>query len=247
MALVGTFVAIANRLLPPRTGWMLAGLFCLGLALANARTLFVALPVLLVVGLCAGGITRGSSCDPHCSDNVCGCHCAYQCRGSSLLRTETGRDLPSARHKNWLLESCIPTRTPTGSFASPPGGSLETLRGISFGREGTGSFCFELLLFDNDPRPHNTFLTVLYKMGLIGFCRCLLCSSTSSGPPWCRLSESGKPSRCMAVDCRSGPSCVLFLRDGEFTVGKPFPRFSFLGAHGLGLQMARMVTWNEHY
>jgi O-antigen ligase len=34
--------------------------------------------------------------------------------------------------------------------------------------EGFGvPFTFDI--WDNDPRPHNTFLTVLYKMGLIGF------------------------------------------------------------------------------
>jgi O-antigen ligase len=34
--------------------------------------------------------------------------------------------------------------------------------------EGFGiPFIFDI--WDNDPRPHNTFLTVLYKMGLIGF------------------------------------------------------------------------------
>jgi O-antigen ligase len=28
---------------------------------------------------------------------------------------------------------------------------------------------FNFDIWDNDPRPHNTFLTVLYKMGLLGF------------------------------------------------------------------------------
>src|SRR3989441_6818367 len=54
ISLAGTVVAMASRLLRPRTGWIFVGVLCLGLMLANARSLFVSLAILLLVALLGG-------------------------------------------------------------------------------------------------------------------------------------------------------------------------------------------------
>src|SRR2546430_2713779 len=51
ISLVATVLAIANRRFRPRAGWIFVGLLCFGLMLANARSLFVTLAFLLLIGL----------------------------------------------------------------------------------------------------------------------------------------------------------------------------------------------------
>ena len=54
LCLVGTVVAMATRLLRPRVGWIFVGILCLGLLLANTRSLFVSLATLLLIALFGG-------------------------------------------------------------------------------------------------------------------------------------------------------------------------------------------------
>src|SRR2546426_1131988 len=58
ISLAGTVVAMAGRLLRPRVGWIFVGVLCLGLMLANARSLFVSLAVLVVTWLFGGRLIQ---------------------------------------------------------------------------------------------------------------------------------------------------------------------------------------------
>lgn len=168
IALVGTFVAMARRLVSTRQGWSFAGLFLLGLALADARSLFVALPILITVGLYGvrpvnekAGRTRVVATTVAAAVLICG-------MGFLFLRTNAGRDfaersvegldsgvLHSGEDANWQFRVAA-WREAWRRFGEYP------LAGEGFG------IPFTFGIWDNDPRPHNTFLTVLYKTGLLG-------------------------------------------------------------------------------
>jgi len=55
---VGVLVMMANRLIRPRAAWILAGIFSIGLFLANSRSAFVSILVLFVLSLLVPGLFR---------------------------------------------------------------------------------------------------------------------------------------------------------------------------------------------
>ncbi len=61
VSLVGVLMMIADRVIGPRIGWIFAGVFSLGLLLANARSLFVALGIVLLIVLFVTIWLRGFS------------------------------------------------------------------------------------------------------------------------------------------------------------------------------------------
>ena len=245
MALVGTFVAIANRLLRPRTGWMLAGLFCLGLALANARSLFVALPVLLVMGLCTAAKGRRKALRHRMAlATLVAATVLISALALLFLRTEAGRDfaersaqelasgvLHSDEDTNWLFRLSA-WKEAWKRFEEYP------LAGEGYGIP----FVFELLLFDNDPRPHNTFLTVLYKMGLIGFLPLLALivyfSWRTVGAAY-RNVENPRVAWLWIVVLAQVAFC--FYGTANLLLESPFLASLFWVLMGLGLRTARMV------
>jgi O-antigen ligase len=169
ISLAGILLAIANRLVRPRVGWIFAGLLCLGLMLANARSLFVSLVILLFMGLLAGRLVFSKT---RFARLVATAFIAAPLAAFALLlllHTRAGQDF-TVRVANELV---------TGVFRSSddPDWQYRLIAWEEAWRrfekspligEGFGvPFVFELA--DADVRPHNTFLTVLYKMGVIGF------------------------------------------------------------------------------
>jgi O-antigen ligase len=245
MALVGTFVAIANRLLSPRVGWLLAGLFCLGLALANARTLFVALPVLLFAGLWAGGIApRKSLRHPRILTTLAAATVLIGALAFLFLRTETGRDF--AERSSQELASGVLHTDEDGNWQFRLSAWKEAWRRFAeypLAGEGFGiPFVFEMLTFDNDPRPHNTFLTVLYKMGLIGFLPLLLLLVyffwRTVGAAYRNLENPHVPWLWIAV---LALVAFCFYGSANLLLESPFLASLFWVLLGLGLRMARMM------
>jgi O-antigen ligase len=245
MALVGTFIAIANRLLPSRRGWIFAGLFCVGLALANARSLFVALPVLLVMGLSAGGIARRKVLRARLAlTTLVTASVMIGALAFVFLHTQSGRDL-AERSAQELASGVLHTDEDTNwqfrlSAWKEAWGRFEEypLAGEGFGIP----FAFDLLLFDNDPRPHNTFLTVLYKMGLLGFLPLLVLVayffwSTIRGRH--RSFENRRVALLWIVVLAQVAFC--FYGSANLLLESPFLASLFWALMGLGLRMARML------
>lgn len=242
IALVGTFVAMARRLVSARQGWSLAGLFLLGLALADARSLFVALPILLGVGLYGGGLikdrvrrTRLAATTIAAAVLVCG-------MGFLFLHTDAGRDfaersvegldsgvLHSGEDANWQFRLAA-WREAWRRFAEYP------LAG-----EGLG-IPFTFGIWDNDPRPHNTFLTVLYKMGLIGFLPLLLLLVylfwRTVGAALRNLENPRVAWLWIAV---LALVAFCFYGSANLLLESPFLASVFWMLVGLGFRMARMV------
>lgn len=167
IALVGVLLATMRRSLSLRIGCILVGLLCLGLILANARSLFVSLAIVILVGLLTGQFLRGKT--DHVIASVAAAIVSLFLVSFFLLHIRGGRSfaersvdelasgvLNAHQDPNWQFR-LIAWKEAWRRFQAHP------LAGEGFGVP----FTFEI--WDNDPRPHNTFLTVLYKMGLSGF------------------------------------------------------------------------------
>ena len=169
VSLAGVLIMMGNRLIRPQVGSFFAGIFSLGLFLANARSLFVSLAIVLLVVLFVPGmlprkIRFAGLVTTLVTVVVLVCSLAFL-----FLHLQVGRDFTTRVADNMASGILHTSDDPYWQFRLtawkeawrrfeqyPPAG------------EGFGiPFNFEI--WDNDPRPHNTFLTVLYKMGLLGF------------------------------------------------------------------------------
>ncbi len=170
ISLAGVLAAMAGRLLQSRVGWIFAAVMCLGLMLANARSLFVSLAILFILGL--GGVLVCKKIRfRHLVHSLIAASFLVMLATFLFLRTETGRDFAERSTEELASGVLNSGEDPNWQFRlSAWKEAWKRFEDYPLAGEGFGSpFTFELLLFENDPRPHNTFLTVLYKMGLIGF------------------------------------------------------------------------------
>jgi O-antigen ligase len=171
ISLAGVMVALSSRLLPPRIAWILVLVLCIGLVLANARSLFISLGILCFLGLLARILIHKKIVLRRSVSIFIPAAVMVFCAGFLLFRTETGHEfversveelasgvLNSGEDSNWQFRLAA-WKEAWKRFEEYP------LAGEGFGVP----FIFEGLVLENDPRPHNTFLTVLYKMGLTGF------------------------------------------------------------------------------
>lgn len=167
--LVGVLVMMANGLIRQRVGWILAGVFSIGLFLANSRSSFVIIVVLSVLALLVPGLFRRKR---RLVTLITGLVTGAVLAGSFTLlylhpRSErtfalrvagelSSGVLHSSNDPNWQFR-LMAWKEAWNRFKEYPAAG-----------EGFGiPFIFEI--WDSDVRPHNTFLTVLYKMGLLGF------------------------------------------------------------------------------
>ena len=166
-ALVGTLLLVINRRIPSGWGWALAALFFCGLLLANARTLFVSLGGLALLIFCVGASTQ---------------------RKIAFARLKLAASLAAAG----LVSLVLVSQTDAG-IAFVERASSELFSGtVEYADDATAQFRFlawaEALarlavnpllgegygvpfvfeMSEQDVRPHNSYLTVLYKMGLLG-------------------------------------------------------------------------------
>jgi O-antigen ligase len=169
ISLVGVLVMMANRLILPRLGWFLVALLSLGLLLANTRTLFVSAGVLSLVALVIPGLLHPQIRSGGLATALAGAASLVCLLGLFYFYSQAGRGLTtrvaeeldrgilhSSEDPNWQFRLTAWKEAWRRFEQYPPAG------------EGFGNL-FNFEIWDNDPRPHNTFLTVLYKMGLIGF------------------------------------------------------------------------------
>ena len=169
VALVVVLMMMANRLTRKKAGWALAVVFFVGLLLANARSLFLSLAVVLLSALLLRGLLRAKvSSVPLIrvlvSVSLLGCALVFLSVHVKAERDFTSRvveelesgTLHVGEDPNWQFR-VVAWKEAWKRFEESP------LAGEGFGVP------FTFGIWDNDARPHNTFLTVLYKMGLIGF------------------------------------------------------------------------------
>ena len=166
--LVGAFVLTANRLIRPALGWSLSGLLAVGVLLANARTIYVALALILPIMVFVGPTAKLQISKRTLRLSI-GMTVACILLVAAVMQTKAGADL--------LNTAATQLVSGTVNYADDPNAGFRFLAWLEAGQrfaqnpalgEGFGvPFSFNLTSYD--VRPHNTFLTILYKMGLLGF------------------------------------------------------------------------------
>src|SRR6266436_3709635 len=178
VSLVAVLIMMANRFIKPRVGWIFAGIFSLGFLLANARSLFIALAVVFLVVLFVPGMQPKKLRSMRLvtalvAAAVLVCTCAFL-----FLRLQVGRDFTTRVADNFASGILHTSDDPFWKFRVMAWKEAQR-RFEQYPPAGEGfGIPFNFDIYDNDPRPHNTFLTVLYKMGLLGF----LPANTDLGP-----------------------------------------------------------------
>jgi O-antigen ligase len=166
--LIGAFILTTNRSLRPALGWLLTGLFAAGVLLANARTLYVALAPILLIMVLVGPTVKLQISRRRLKLGT-GITVASFLLLWAVMQTKAGADLLETT-ANELVSGTL-------HYEDDPNASFRFFAWVEAGQrfvqnpmfgEGFGvPFAFEGA--SEDVRPHNTFLTILYKMGLLGF------------------------------------------------------------------------------
>jgi O-antigen ligase len=167
-ALLGVLALTTSRLIGPVLGWLLSGLLALGVILANARTIYVALALILLIMVLVGP-TAKLQISRRALRLSAGMAVVSVLVAWGVLQSRAGADL--------LNTAATDLVSGTLYYADDPNAGFRFLAWLEAGKrfaenpvlgEGFGvPFSFELTSYD--VRPHNTFLTILYKMGLLGF------------------------------------------------------------------------------
>jgi O-antigen ligase len=162
-----TVILTTNRILPPLTGWLLSALFGIGVALAGARTVEVIL-LLLAIAMVFVGPSGRFRLGVRNLRFLLWLGLFLTCVLVVLSSTKFGANFLQSAGEDLVSGTVNYSEDDNANFRLLAW--LEALHRFSeqpMTGEGFGiPFTFELS--DLDPRPHNTYLTVLYKMGLIG-------------------------------------------------------------------------------
>lgn len=167
VALIGVLSARSNGLIEKSGAWALICILSLGVFLTNARTLYVDAAALPVIGLVVRGKLRSGSIGPILKRaTIVAALCSVAL--VAVASTDSG---------GRFVDRTV-TELVSGVFNSDQddnaifrfaawGEALNRFSEHPVVGEGFGiPFTFEYS--DSDPRPHNTYLTVLYKMGAVG-------------------------------------------------------------------------------
>jgi O-antigen ligase len=169
VSLIGVLVMMVKRWIRPRVGWPLAIFFSLGLLLANMRSLFVALAVVSLLALARLGLFRGSIRSARLATAVAAATTLMCLFFFLFFHFQAGRNLTLRVANNLASGVLHSSDDATWQFRRMAWDEAwKRFRECPSAGEGFG-VPFNFDIWDNDPRPHNTFLTVLYKMGLVGF------------------------------------------------------------------------------
>ena len=246
VALVGVLIMMANGLIGRRVGWIFVGVFSLGLLLANARSLFVSLAVVSLVALFVPKMLRRRLRSARLVTALV-VSAALVCSFVLLfLHLHAGRDFATRVADNFASGILHTNDDPYWQFRLmawkeawwrfqeyPPAG------------EGFG-IPFNFDIWDNDPRPHNTFLTVLYKMGLLGFLPLLALLAYFFG--LCvravhRNSKNHRVSFLQALILAQVSFCVWGGADS--VLESPYLASLFWVGMGLGLSMIQKLNYER--
>ena len=169
ISLVGVFVLMANGRISSHIGWILVGVFSVGLWLANSRSLFVCFVVMFLVTL---GIPRLFPWNRASARLVSGLVFSAAILSFFALvffHSPASLDFTNRVADNMSSGILHLSDDPYWQFRLTAWREAwRRFQEYPAAGEGFGKL-FNFEIWDNDPRPHNTFLTVLYKMGLLGF------------------------------------------------------------------------------
>ena len=234
---IGTIVFTINKMIRPALGWPLAMILFVGILLINARTIFLgvgfALLVMMVVTpsgklrlsvrslRLAGGLTVAL---------LCVLWAASQTRAGSAFVDRAGTELVSGT----LNYSDDPNATfrLMAWFEAFQRFSASPALGEAYGIP----FTFDLDA--TDARPHNTYLTVLYKMGVFGLVPLLLLLAGFHWKGWKSLRQMSSPSQATAMyGLMLGQLLMCLFGVLNLLLESPFLASIFWLTMGIGLRM----------
>jgi O-antigen ligase len=250
VCLLGTSIAVVvltlNGLMKPALGWPMAAFFSAGLLLTNARTIFVALAAALGITtlLSPTGRIRLSARSLRLMVAVASV-CILLFLAAS--QTKSGADFLDRVGTELVSGTVDYAQDPNATFRFFAW--MEALRRFSdqpLWGEGFGvPFIFEFA--DSDPRPHNTYLTVLYKMGILGFVPLfvLLCFFYWKGWKTIRRSISGTASIYLYTALLSHIVISMFGAL-NLLLESPFLASVYWLLCGLGIRAMYLVDLESH-
>ena len=249
ISLAGTVVAMATQLLRPRVGWIFVGVLCLGLMLANTRSLFVSLAILLLVGLWRGAGVYKKFRLAHLVSTLVASTVLVTLAAFLFLHTKTGHEFVERSTDELASGVLNPGEDANWQFRlSAWKEAWRRFEEYPLAGEGFGvPFVFDLEHYDHfDPRAHNTFLTVLYKMGLIGLLPVLALLSFFF---WVTLRAVHGNLRNRLVAFLQivilGQLAFCVYGTANLVLESPFLASLFWTAMGLGLRMVRMLDFER--
>jgi O-antigen ligase len=167
-AFVASFAGLQNKIFERKLGWFLTGATGFGLLLANARTEFVA-----VLGACGLMFLLGPSVKRSSIIHRLRNMAAFAFVGivlfGILLQTKSGSTMATRITDDFVMGVLNPSEDPTAQFRFLAWAeAINRFFQQPILGEGYGiPFTFDE--YNSDPRPHNTYLTFLYKTGAVGF------------------------------------------------------------------------------
>ncbi len=165
---IASFAGAQNQLFSQKLGWVLTAITGVGLLLANSRAEFVA-----VLGACGLMFLLGPSLQRSTIisriKTLLKLFCFSVLLIAVFMQTKTGTELADRVGTEFLSGVLNPSDDPTAEFRFLAWAEAANrfLQHPVLG-EGYG-VPFTFADYDTDPRPHNTYLTFLYKTGAVGF------------------------------------------------------------------------------
>jgi O-antigen ligase len=167
-AFMASFAGAQNRIFDRKLGWILTAVNGFGLLLANSRAEFVS-----VIGACGVMFLLGPSVQRSTMISRIKLLLKVLCVAVLLIavfmQTKAGAKLADKAASQFLSGVLNPTEDPTAEFRFLAWAEAFN-RFVQHPILGEGyGIPFTFGDVDTDPRPHNTYLTFLYKTGLVGF------------------------------------------------------------------------------
>jgi O-antigen ligase len=234
---VGTVILTINRMLRPLLGWSLAALFLVGILLINARTVFLelALGLFLVMIASPSGKLRVSmrSLRVFAGMTVLLVGVVW-----AATLTRTGSDFVE-RSETELVSGTL-------NYSDDPNATFRLMAWFeAFQRfsetpilgEAYG-IPFKFDLDESDARPHNTYLTVLYKMGVLGLMPFVLLLVVFQRTGWTHLCSLGyAPERVILYVLIIGQLLICLFGTLNLLLESPFLASIFWLSMGIGFRM----------
>jgi O-antigen ligase len=168
MCLIFLLLATLNRLVPVLLGWLGTAVLGVGVFLANSRGLFVSLAAALLLVMVFGSSLKKQAILGRLK-GLAGVLLIATLSLAVALQTKAGQELADRSLEEFVSGVLHSEDDPQAQFRFLAW--VEALDRFSKSPvlgEGYGvPFTFDI--FHSDPRPHNTFLTFLYKTGAVGF------------------------------------------------------------------------------
>jgi len=234
---VGTLVFTINRIIRPALGWSLAIVLLVGILLINARTIFlgVGFGVLVMMLASPSGKFRLSMRSLRLAAGVLVVlvlvlWAASQTRSGEAFVDRAGTELVSGT----LNYSDDPNATfrLMAWFEAFQRFSASPALGEAYGIP----FTFDLDA--TDARPHNTYLTVLYKMGLLGLAPLLLLLAGFHWRGWKSLRRLPSPSQATVMyGLMLGQLLMCLFGVLNLLLESPFLASVFWLTIGIGLRL----------